>query len=529
MHWSIYSILGATVVGVSSGIFLAKVFARRSLGSMGDIPVKENREAILKSAEAQRKMILEEALIATKEQYYSESVQLDNEREIIMAHQEIYEQELNEKQSEVDKFSNELEKFEEELNKKKIQIESSNISIKEIENQCNVIHKNYHTHLEQKIGKTKNEFYNEMSKDLIAAEKLGITKWLMENSENLKSEAQKLARDSLNSVYLRYQPSFIWPKSSFIVPVNSKELLAKHFHEESPIIQSLIQGTESSISVLTFNEEMPSVLKIAGGAGVDKEVIRLTLEEMLNKDIFNEDKIKNIYDKHKRFVDKYILKIGEDAIKNLGLPLDVHPEILKLIGSLNYRTSHRQNQYFHSIEVARLAGMIAEEIGVNSMHAKRAGILHDIGKALDYKIEGSHAVISGDYATRYGEKEEVVDTVLAHHDDKIVETPYAYILKAADALSGARPGARVDMEEGYHRRIDGISGVVNSFQEQGVTGSAIMHAGREVHVFVDNNRVKQKDINGLAEGIAKKLEEQVEFPGQIRVTVIRRTEITEVA
>ena len=173
--------------------------------------------------------------------------------------------------------------------------------------------------------------------------------------------------------------------------------------------------------------------------------------------------------------------------------------------------------------------MIADEIGVSNLHAKRAGILHDIGKALDYKIEGSHAVISGDYAIRYGEKEDIVDTVLAHHDDKIVETPFAYILKAADALSGARPGARVDMEEGYHRRIDGISGVVNSFQEQGVTGSAIMHAGREVHVFVDNNKVKQTEINGLAEGIAKKLEEEVEFPGQIRVTVIRRTEITEVA
>ena len=528
MHWSVYSMIGA-IVGMSSGIILAKVFARRSLGSLGDIPVKENMEAILKSAEAQRKMILEEALIATKEQYHSDAIQLDNEREMLIGHQELYEQELNERQSEVDKFANELDKLEEEVNKKKLIVENSILTINEIENQCNEVQKDFQTHLEHKVGKNKSELFHDMSEELIAAEKLGITKWLMDNSEFLKTESQKLARDSLNSVYLRYQPSFIWPKSSFIVPVNSKDILVKHFHEESPIISSLITGTESSISVLTINEEMPSMLKIAGGSGVDKEIIRLTLEEMLAKDIFHEDKIKSIFDKHRRFIDRYILKIGEDAIKGLGITPTVHPEILKLIGSLNYRTSHRQNQYFHSIEVARLAGMIAEEVGVNSMHARRAGILHDIGKALDYKIEGSHAVISGDYAIRYGEKEDVVDTVLAHHDDKIVETPFAYILKAADAMSGARPGARVDMEEGYHRRIDGISGVVNSFQEQGVTGSAIMHAGREVHVFVDNNRVKQKDISGLAEGIAKKLEEEVEFPGQIRVTVIRRTEITEVA
>lgn len=528
MHWSVYSVIGA-LLGLTSGVFLAKVFARRSLGNLGEISVNENKEAILKSAEAQRKMILEEALLATKEQYQSEALRLESEREMVISLQENYEQELNEKQSEVDKFSNDLEKKEEELDNKKIVIENAKIVLHKVEEQCVETHKNYQTQLESKVGKVKSELFHEMSEELIVAEKLGISRWLMENGEVLKLEAQKLARDSLNAVYLRYQPNFIWPKSSFIVQVNSKEILQKYFNEESPIINTLIAGTDSSISVLTINEETPSMLKIAGGAGVDKEIIRLTLEEMLVRDIFQEEKIKTIFEKHKRTIDKYILKIGEEAIRGLGIAPSVHPEILKLIGSLNYRTSHRQNQYFHSIEVARLAGMIADEIGVDSMIAKRAGILHDIGKALDYKIEGSHAVISGDYATRFGEKEEIVDTVLAHHDDKIVETPYAYILKAADAMSGARPGARVDMEEGYHRRIDGISGVVNSFQEQGVTGSAIMHAGREVHVFVDNNRVKQNDISGLAEGIAKKLEAEVEFPGQIRVTVIRRTEITEVA
>ena len=220
--------------------------------------------------------------------------------------------------------------------------------------------------------------------------------------------------------------------------------------------------------------------------------------------------------------------MGQEASHILHLK-SIHPEILKLIGSLNYRTSHRQNQYYHSLEVACLAGMLADEIGVDSTLAKRSGILHDIGKVLDYKIEGSHAVISGDYAQKYGENTDVVDTVLSHHDDKVVETPFAYILKAADAMSGARPGARVDMEEGYNRRIDGISGVINSFQENGVTGSAIMHAGREVHIYVDNHKVKQSELDGLAKNIAEKLENEVEYPGQIRVTVIRRTEITEVA
>ena len=173
--------------------------------------------------------------------------------------------------------------------------------------------------------------------------------------------------------------------------------------------------------------------------------------------------------------------------------------------------------------------MLAQELGVDKVLAKRAGLLHDIGKVLDYKIEGSHAVISGDYAAKFNEHEDVVDTVLSHHDDKIVETPHAFILKAADAMSGARPGARVDMEEGYNKRLDGISAVVQSFQEAGITDTAIMHAGREVHVYVDNNTTPYNRLDSLAREIAQKLENEVEYPGQIRVTVIRRMEVTAVA
>jgi ribonuclease Y len=173
--------------------------------------------------------------------------------------------------------------------------------------------------------------------------------------------------------------------------------------------------------------------------------------------------------------------------------------------------------------------MLADEVGVDSMLAKRSGLLHDIGKVLDWKIEGSHAVISGDYATRFGEAENVVDTVLAHHDDKVVETPHAFILKAADAMSGARPGARVDMEEGYQMRLANINEVVTSFSGRGVMGNVIMHAGREIHVFVDNRRVRQDNMEVLAQDICKKLVSDVQFPGQIRVTIVRRVEVSEVA
>jgi ribonuclease Y len=527
MIWSICCI--GAFVGLCSGMILAKFFARHSIHHFGEISIKENTDVIFKRAQVQRKIILEEALLATKEQYQLEAFRLENAREIMTNLQKNSEKELNERQLEIDKINAHIEKKEQKYSQKKLLIEKTKTILKENEIHRSKIQHTYQAELEQKINKNKSEIFHSMLEEFINIEKLGISRYLIENAEILKTEAQKFARNVLDSVSLRYQPTFIWPKSSFTVQMNSKELLHKYFHEESEIIKLLIQETSSTISVLTINEEIPSLLKISGGSGVDKEVIRLSLEEMLAKNIFQTEKIKTVFEKNKHTVNKYMLKIAQDAVDKLKIGPAVHPEILKLIGALNYRTSHRQNQYFHSIEVAKLAGMIANEMNIDPLVVKRAGLLHDIGKALDYKIEGSHAVISGDYATRYGEQEEVVDTILAHHDDKIVETPFAYILKAADAMSGARPGARVDMEEGYHRRIDGISGVINSFQNQGVTSSAIMHAGREVHIFVDNNVVKQKDIVGLAEGIAKKLESEVEFPGQIRVTVIRRTEITEVA
>lgn len=521
--------LVAISFGVAIGFYLAKQFAIRSRFSASQVPIDENINALLSSAQSQREIILNEAMRAAKDQYAEEAERLEQDRNSILKLNENFDMELNQKQSEIDKFENIIIEKENNLIEKKEHLEKLNSTFDNLNESKELLLKDLESQLEAKGGIPKEHLMHQMQDDLVNTEKLGVTKWLMDNFETLKSDAQKMARESLSSVYLRYQPKFIWPKSSFVVNVGSKGILQKYFQEESPFIGLLTENTDTTLSVLTINDEMPSMIKIAGGAGVDKEIIRLTLEEMVAKEIFHPDKIKNIIEKNRRNIDKYVLSLGEEALKNLGLKNDMSPEILKLIGSLNYRTSHRQNQYYHSIEVARLAGMIADEIGVDSTITKRAGILHDIGKVLDYKIEGSHAVISADYATRFGENEVVVDTVLAHHDDKIVETPFAYILKAADALSGARPGARVDMEEGYNRRIDGISGVVNSFQDCGVTGSAIMHAGREVHVYVDNVKVKNSDINDLAKNIAEKLQENVEYPGQIRVTVIRRTEISEVA
>jgi len=491
--------------------------------------VHHNADGYRVSAERRRRIIVDEATRAASEQFEAERIRIEEETAVALALQEDYESDLNEKQSELDVRANALTSHEQTLEERRaagiLLHEKAGEVLSGLEEQ----NEKFVDALTAKTNTRREEWEAGIREEVLSAEKLGISRWMLESHEEMKAEARRHARDVLSSVYVRYNPTFVWPKIPFSVETPSKAVAERAFADGSPLLALLIEGTETAVELLQSNDpKEPPTAKISGGAGVDKEIIRLSLDEILSRNVQNPDKIRAVISKHRKHVDRFILKLGEEAVKILGLPAP-HPEILRLIGSLNYRTSHRQNQYFHSLEVARLAGMLADEVGVDPALAKRSGILHDIGKVLDWKIEGSHAVISGDYATRFGEEEIVVDTVLSHHDDKVVETPHAYILKAADAMSGARPGARVDMEEGFQIRIQNINDVVTSFSGRGVTSTAIMHAGREVHVFVDNRRVRQDGMDTLAADICTKLQSDVEFPGQIRVTLVRRVEVSEVA
>jgi ribonuclease Y len=268
------------------------------------------------------------------------------------------------------------------------------------------------------------------------------------------------------------------------------------------------------------------IIKLGGGYGLYREAIRLTLEELLSKGLGSWDKAAKVYEKNRMALEKVALRLGRQAVSQLRLE-NVHDEILKMIGALNWRTSYRQNQYYHSLEVAQLAGILAYELNEDCFAAKRCGLLHDIGKGIDYKIEGSHAIISGDYADRFGEAKNISETIMSHHNDIILETPLSYILKTADTLSGARPGARVHLEEGYQIRLSSIDQSIRSFP--GILKVAIMSGGREVHIEVNHKKVKEHDLERLTKDIVKKLETEVAFPGQIKVVMTRRYEAIAVA
>ncbi|MCY4444499.1 MAG: HDIG domain-containing protein [Proteobacteria bacterium] len=342
----------------------------------------------------------------------------------------------------------------------------------------------------------------------------------------METETQTLSKKKANliltSIHARYSPDFVWPKVSHVVT----EKREGHIEQLMKIHPHLVDELHelSGVTITPISTDSSSSIKFAGGFGIYREAAKLAFTEMLASN--SHTSIKELYGKYTEKLNKEARELGAIAIQDLKL-LDIHPEIQYLIGSLNWRTSYRQNQWLHTMEVAVLAGLLAAEIGEDPQAAKRCGLLHDIGKALDYRIEGSHAIISGDYADRFGEDKLICDTVMSHHADLVVESPLAYTLMAADTLSGARPGARVNIEEGYQLRLSAITEIVRSFR--GVSDLAMMNGGREVHVKVNHRIVSEPKARELAHNIARKIEEDVSYPSQIKVQVSRIFESQAVA
>ncbi len=338
------------------------------------------------------------------------------------------------------------------------------------------------------------------------------------------SGAKRIAQRFLGRVHSRYSPEFVWPRLLSSVEVKDRrrfELL----RNDDAILREL-EEVAGGVQIKLLADERARMIKLTGGFGLSREAVRLALNEVLGASHGNWGRVRQAYYRHHMRLEQEALKLGRRACRELRLD-NIHTEIQKLVGSLNWRTSYKQNQWYHSVEVAKLAGLLGHELGVDPAQARRCGLLHDIGKAIDYRIEGGHAVISGDYADRYGEERVICDAVMSHHNDLVVETPLAWVLKSADTLSGARPGARVNIEEDYQSRLCAIEDLLHSFR--GVSKVMIMNGAREIHVDVDQNKVKEAELAGLGQRIATKLSAELTFPGQIKIILSRRFEATLVA
>jgi ribonuclease Y len=486
---------------------------------------KQQYQRVVEKAQKRKQQILAEAHERGRQELLLYKEEMEEKLAVDEQEFKMREEELDSLEESVVQAETRIEKQERDHQVHRQKIEVLNQQFQRILDASNELRSKVQMELERISETSAERIKNDMVESAITERQLDRQRRIKEYVDDLSTHSRKFADRMLARALSRYEPEFFWPKAVNTIDLTEKK--ANMLLDPNNTILAQIRELAGEVEIeLNTEETHAPIIRLGGGYGIFKEAARLTLEETLAKGYNHPTKIARAYAKHKETLERQAERLGYQAVQELQLH-DIHPEIQKMVGALNWRTSYRQNQYFHSVEVAKLAGIVATELGVDPDMAKRCGLLHDIGKGIDYRIEGSHAVISADYADRYGERRIICDTVMSHHNDLVLETPLSFVLKTADTLSGARPGARVNLEEGYQIRLSAIEQVIRSFD--GIEKFGIMSGGREVHVEVNCSRVKEHQIKDLSEKIAKKIEAEVAFPGQIKVLVTRKFEVTAVA
>ena len=339
---------------------------------------------------------------------------------------------------------------------------------------------------------------------------------------NMKDECDAIARELVGQAIARCAADATSEATVSVVPLPSDEMKGRIIGREGRNIRALETATGCDLII----DDTPEAITLSSFDQTRREVARMALERLIADGRIHPARIEETVDKCRRELEIQMKREGEKAVMDLGIH-SLHPDLVKLIGRLKYRTSYGQNVLSHSLEVAWLAGLMAGELGVNVQLARRAGLLHDIGKALDHEIEGSHVQIGVDICKKYRENPQIIHAIEAHHGDVEPKTVLAFIIMAADAISAARPGARRENMESYIKRLETLEALCNGFE--GVESSYAVQAGREVRILVQPDKVGDDQVILLARQVAKKIEDELDYPGQIKVSVIRESRATEYA
>ncbi len=423
-------------------------------------------------------------------------------------------------ENEYKKKEEKLERRERDLKQNDEKVRVAEGRLKETEEELNVKKQELTEKLSGISGFTPEQAKQEIVQALEEDAKTEAARKIILLEDEAKAQAEKRAKRIISMAIARYAGEYTSERTVSVVGLPSDEMKGKIIGREGRNIRTI----ESLCGVDLIIDDTPEAVVISGFDPVRREVAKRSLERLMEDGRIHPARIEEMIEKTKRELFKSIKEDGDKACMELGV-VGVNQEIVKLLGSLKYRTSYTQNNYTHSIEVGFLAGLMAVELGADVKTARRAGLLHDIGKALDHSVEGSHAVIGADFAKRHGEKEVVCHAVRAHHEDEKPRTMMAYLTQAADAISSARPGARRSMMETYVQRLEDLESIGNSFD--GVERTFAVQAGREIRVIVDAAKVTDEQSLMLSKDIARKIERELNYPGQIRVSVVRETRAVE--
>ncbi len=484
--------------------------------------LEEQGKKLIESALSEAEQIKKEAVLQSKD----EALQLkqDAEQEVTARKADIIEEEkrLIQKLDQIERKIDLLDKREMELLKREQSFskfeEKLGLRQKEVEK----IIEEQRFQLEKISGISREDAKKQLTESIESEARMEAAKSIVKIENEMKMEADKKAKNILSLAIARYAGDYVAEKTVSVVPLPNEEMKGRIIGREGRNIRAIEAATGIDIII----DDTPEAVILSGFNPVRREVARQALERLITDGRIHPARIEEVVDKVGEELEVTMREAGEQSTFDVGAH-GVNVELINLLGRLKYRTSYGQNVLQHSLEVAFLCGIMAAELGLDVKVAKRAGLLHDIGKAVDHEIEGSHASIGADIAKKYGESAEVVHAIAAHHEDVPPESVLDVLVQSADALSGARPGARKEMLESYVKRLEDLEKIANSFK--GVEKSFAIQAGREIRIVVDSSEIGDAESLLVCKDIVKKIEEELTYPGQIRVTVIRETRAVEYA
>lgn len=516
----IYNVLIA-VVSIAIGWFAA-VFIKGALGAKKIKDAENEAVQIFNAAKSKADGLIKEAGVEAKDLLFKMKSEFEAEAKETRSELKKLERRLIQKEENIDRKAENLDQREDEIAKKEQSLSDRGKSLAENEKKYNALL------TEQKIQLEKiSSLTAEQAKELLIRAMENEARYegakLIKRIENeAKEEADKKAKKIMATAIQRYAGDFVAERTVSVVQLPGDEMKGRIIGREGRNIRAI----EAATGIDLIIDDTPEAVILSGFNPVRREIARLSLIKLISDGRIHPARIEDVVKKVGQEVDTAIKEAGEQAAFDLGVH-GIHAELIKYLGRLKYRTSYAQNVLQHSVEVGVLCGIMAAELGLKEKVARRMGLLHDIGKAIDHEVEGPHAVIGSKLAKKFGESAGVVHAIAAHHEDVPPSSVYALLVQAADGLSGARPGARKELLENYIKRIEDLEGIANSFK--GVANTYAIQAGREIRVIVEGEKVTDEESVLLSRDIARKIEESLTFPGQIKVTVIRETRAVEYA